>query len=563
MNREIQLDRFLHLIKWKMRLTWRMYTRNTLASLESILFFAVYAIWLIFSWYAFFHMTNWGESYMVPRALIFCDLFTLTFLSWLIFALMGYRLNESYDLNRLIVYPLPVRTIFTANLVGAFTDISVLLPLVSYLAVFSAINPSPELIPIGLLMILLLLLLQITAGLTLVNTLYVLLPRLNLVKVGTWVVMGLLIWVGLLRLGIVQYPMTNPYILFREFGIQYFRPYPAGQIGIALDAYMSGNPGAMMSPMLGFIGWLAGVLVLNYLILAYWMELDVVKHTSSERSGEKDLAPKLLDGVGSFLQPVVGRQAYAFYRKDTLEFASRSPYFFIYKILPGTVAPIIILLAMQFNMSYMELSSFPIMEKYALTAAMALVLFIVVAQGNLFAGNQFGLEDRNIKGLMVLPTPRKAFLLGKNLFLGGLFLLDAVVLSLLSLFFYPSAYLFFSILTVMVTMFVLIISIGNYTSALWPYWMPLDKPSFSLRSTVILGLVNSIVTIILALIMIPALAAVYFPWHLGIDWLGFLLMPVVIVGGFVFHRLTLNSAVGVLESNEFLLLRRIADREQL
>lgn len=558
------MERVTHLIRLKMLLTWRMYTRHTLASLESLLFVLVYITWLVLSWMVFGKMADWGTEYFVPRPLIYCDLFTFLFVIWLIFSLLGYRLNESYDLNRLLLFPLPLRSVFWANIIGSFTDISVLLPLVSYLAVFFATGPSPGQVPIGVALILLLLLLQVVAGLTLVNVLYIMLPRLNLVKVGMWAALGVLVWEGLLKVGVIQYPMPNFYALFREFGLAYFRPYPAGQISIALGAYLDGEYADMTVPLLGFAGWIAGILVLNYLVLAYWMELDIAKRTPSEQASRNDPVPKFFDRAGSFMEPLVGRQAYSLYRKDTLEFAIRSPYFFIYKILPGSVAPAIILLAMRFNMSYIEdMSSYPPLVEYALPGAMVLVLFIVIAQANLFAGNQFGLEDLMIRELMVLPAPRKAYLLGKNLFLGGLFLVDAIVLSLLSLLFYDSAYIFFAVFTLLVTLFLLVLSIGNFTSSIWPYWMPFDKPSFTLRSTVILGLVNTGVSIVLAVAIFPALAAVALPYFYHVEGLGYFLMPLSILYGFLFHRLTLNPAVGVMENNEFLIIRRVADREQL
>ena len=541
-----------------------MYVRNTLASLESILFLIIYITWMIFSYHIFIRATNWGLSHSVPQALIFCNLFTFLFVIWLIFSFLGYRLNESYDLNRLYAYPLPLRSIFSANLFGAFLDLSVLLPLVSYIAILVASIKSAEHFPVAILLVIALLFLQVAAGLTLVNVLYVLLPRLNLVKVGMWAALAILVWEGLLNRGIIKYPMPNFYALFREFGIKMYLPYPAGQIGIALDAYITGNISEMTIPLLGFAGWTIGILTLNYLILNYWTQLDLAKRTGTEQVPKHDLAAAFLDKLASIIEPFVGKQAYSIFRKDSLEFAARSPYFFIYKILPGSVAPVIILLAMRFNMEYIQnLSTYPALVDYALPSAMVLVLFIVIGQGNLFAGNHFGLEDAMIRSIMVFPVPRKAILLGKNLFLGGLFLLDTIVLSLLSLLFYNSAYIFFGIFTLLLTLFILILSIGNFTSSLWPYWMPFDKPSYTFRNTVILGLVNAGVTLVLVVAIAPVVAGIALPYRYEIFWLGYIFMPLAIFYGFSFHRLSLNPAVNVLENSEFQIIRRVADREQL
>jgi hypothetical protein len=93
--------------------------------------------------------------------------------------------------------------------------------------------------------------------------------------------------------------------------------------------------------------------------------------------------------------------------------------------------------------------------------------------------------------------------------------------------------------------------------------MPLDRPSFTLRSTIILGLVNAGATIVLAVFFAPALAAVVLPNRFGMEWLSVVMMPVAVAYGLLIHRFTLNGAVTLLESNEFLVLRRIADREEL
>jgi len=289
---------------------------------------------------------------------------------------------------------------------------------------------------------------------------------------------------------------------------------------------------------------------------------DIVSKTGGGRARTADPGTRLLDYVGRLLNPLVGRQAVALYKKDMIEFSLRSPYFLLYKFLPGLIAPMIILLAMRWNLSNIVDYSY-ISVRDATYGAVGMVLFIMVGQGNLFAGNQFGLEDSAIKNLMLMPTPRRYYLLGKNLFLGLLFLLDALVLSILMLLYYPSAYTFFAWFSLMVTLFLLILTIGNFTSTIWPYWMPLDKPSFTLRSTVILGLVNMAATILLAILFAPALAAVYFPHEFGQDWLSYIMMLAAVAYGILIHQFTLKPAVQLLESNEFLVLRRVAEREEL
>lgn len=544
-----------------------MYTRTTIASLETILFFLVFFVWIGFAAWILVHITQraLAGSWM-PRTLIFCDIYTFIFLIWFIVPLAGYRTNEAYDLGKLKTYPLSPWKVFLANIFGALTDISVLLPLSGFLAVFFATEPSPDEIIPGILMILALLVLLVVAGLTLVNALYILLPRLNLVAVGMVILAGILLWALLLNLGLVTHPAmsVNYYVLFRPEGIDYFRPYPAGEIGIAIDSMMDGRWEEMKVSLRQFALWMGGVIVFNYILIAYLWESDPAPRSAGRFSPKADLVTILLNGIERLLAPVFGSEAVALYKKDMLEFATRSPYFLLYKILPGSIAPMIILLAMRWNLEYyIQFSYRPELKPTIQLVTFIVVIFIVVGQANLFAGNIFGFESENIRTIFVLPTPRRRILLGKNLFLGGLFVIDSLVLSFLILLFYPTPFAFFAWLSLLLTLFLLILSIGNFTSSIWPYWMPLDQPSFSMRTTIILSVVNLGATIALAVAFSIPAAMVLLPWRLGNETLSYILMPVAVIYGLLFHRYTIGTAVGLLESNEYLVLRRIADKEQL
>ncbi|MFH1676947.1 MAG: hypothetical protein ABIC40_07965, partial [bacterium] len=488
------------LIRWKMVLTWRLYTRNALASFESILFFLSFITFVILVTAGFAHVTNYMlRDGFVIKPLVYCDLFMVIFASWFLIVLAGYRLNEGYDINRLKIFPCSMNSIFWSNTLGAFTDLTVLLPLCSYFAVFFASDPAPGIILPGVLLILALLVMQIIAGQAFITLLYYFLPMLDFVKTTMIVLVGVTLWAILLNAGVVGYPMPNFYLLFRPSGLEIFKYYPTGQIAIALDSLSEGFNSEAMRQVGFFSIWFIGILILGYALLVLWFRSERTGYSGGVKTVERELNSKLAAlGERRFwevgervMAPLVGEQAYAFFKKDMLALALRSPYFMLYKILPGTIAPVIILLAMHWNLTNVtKLYNQPEIGAGLISATLTLVIFIVIAQANLFAGNLFGLEDRAIKNLMVLPTPRRVFLLGKNLFLGGLLFIDALVVSLLMLLYFPIAYAFFASFGLLITMFLIILGIGNFTSSIWPYWMPLDRPSFSLRSTVILGLVN-------------------------------------------------------------------------
>jgi len=544
-----------------------MYTRHTLASIETLLFLLAFVLWMVLAAIVLFHIAHRALAQeWVPRPLVFCDFFTFIFLFWFIIPIAGYRTNEAYDLGRLKTYPLPAFKVFVSNILGAFTDLSVLLPLSGLLAVFLGTHPAPAQIPGGILLILALLFFMVVAGLTLVTTLYVLLPRLNLVAVGMFVLLGVLVWAVLLNLGLVEHPARtfNFFIFFRPEGVEAFRPYPPGQIGIALDCQMDGRWEELKVSLIQFAMWAAGILAFNYILVAYLWESDTAGTRGRSVRAEREISATLLDWIERLLAPVFAGETLAVFKKDMLEFAVRSPYFLMYKVLPGSIAPMIILLAMRWNLDHaMQTSYFPRFAPMLQNVTFVVVIMIVVNQGLLFAGNQFGFESETARILFTAPPPRRLILLGKNLFLGSLFLIDSLVLSFLILLYYPTLHSFFAWLSLLITLFLLILSIGNFVSATWPYWMPLDKPSFTLRTTMILGLVNMGAALALAISFAPAAALVILPHTAGHDMLSWLMMPVAVAYGVLFHQLTLGPAVGLLESNEFLILRRVADREQL
>jgi hypothetical protein len=475
-------------------------------------------------------------------------------------------MNEGYDLNRFRTFPLPLKEIFSANILSAILDINVLLPIVTFMAVFSAARPSGIENLWGFLIIIYFLLFIIISGQTLVTTLYVLLPRLDLVKVAVALLVLLLIWSALLVTGTVGSAegWFNFFVFFRPFGVDVFRPYPNGQIGIALYALLEGRFIIMWTHLGLFSIWFSAVLCLNYILHAYWMENDVRVRVRSAMVKPDDVPVRFLNFIEMMLSRFVDPVALAVYRKDMLEFAFRSQYFIIFKFLPGTIAPVIIAFAMKWNLSPESgLITNPEAKEVTMIIMVILILFIVIAQANLFAGNMFGMEEAGIKSLLALPSDRMGILLGKNLFFGGLFLVDAIVVSAISQIYFQHPAIFFMTLSLLVTIMILIITIGNFTSVIWPYWMPLDKASFTLRSTIILSLINTAALVCLSILISIPLVMVMLPIVNNLFWVAYLMMPVSVLYAIVLHKLSLPTAVNLFKTNEFLLLRRIADKEEL
>lgn len=565
------------LIKYKVLLTWRLYNRHTIASLESVLFFLFFGASITIGVVIFRTITIRGMPFIIPE-LLFADLLTLALAFSLLYSLIGHYINEGYDLNRLKVWPLSLNTIFASNVASAILGLGIIMPLAVFSAMLIAAGASFFQFLAAVPIILAYIIFMVIAGQTIAIFIYVMLPKLSIMRLALIVMAGVLAWSVLMGSGGIRQTESwfNFGIFFRPVGLEAFRHYPGGEIGIILAAILRNDWSSILvsasvyrdgtvtsHPLLGFSAWMAAAFVLDYMLHAAWMDSDIKGRVLVRNVAKIDPATIIIRVLRRGLEPLVGPTAFELFRKDMLEYAFRSHYFLIYKIFPGSIAPIIIALAMKWNIDPKSGLLTGRWHDIGLYVTVILILFIVLGQAVLFAGNQFGFEDANIVRLMSFPAPRRFFLLGKNLFFSMLFLLDALILAWLATIFFPGIWPFFATLTLALVMFTLILSVGNFTSSIWPYWMPLDKPSFTLRSTIILGFVNMGVTIALAVSFILPFAIVALPHLFKLDWLSYLLMPAALAYGVLFHRLTIGPAVALFESNEFLILRRVADREQL
>ncbi len=123
--------RLLFWLKWK--LMWRGYRRDKASALGvifAIIFFLPMAIGLAIGCAAgFFSLQPPMDEHLLRAVLLGVYLF------WLFAPLMGYSLNESYDITKLFVYPLSLRQIFTGTIFGSLVDFPVAFLLPTLIAV--------------------------------------------------------------------------------------------------------------------------------------------------------------------------------------------------------------------------------------------------------------------------------------------------------------------------------------------------------------------------------------------------------------------------------------------
>jgi hypothetical protein len=131
--------RLLFWLKWT--LTLRMYRRSTSALVGvllalCLLFPIAVGVALACGWVFRTLPAPLGEQALRVVLLLIYGI-------WLLTPLLGYTLNDSYDITRLFVYPLSVREIFTGAILGSLIDFTVLLALPTLAAALYGFTTGP------------------------------------------------------------------------------------------------------------------------------------------------------------------------------------------------------------------------------------------------------------------------------------------------------------------------------------------------------------------------------------------------------------------------------------
>ncbi len=123
--------KILFWLKWKLLL--RGYRKSMSAILGVILALAVFlpiAVGVAFAiGVAFFNLPTEWQPHLLRAVLL------AIYLWWLVVPLLGYALNESYDITKLFVFPLSVRQIFTGAILGSFLDFPLLFVIPTLIAI--------------------------------------------------------------------------------------------------------------------------------------------------------------------------------------------------------------------------------------------------------------------------------------------------------------------------------------------------------------------------------------------------------------------------------------------
>ena len=158
---EKPVSHFRLLLWLKFRLIWGSLSRSKFSIVGTLI--SALILFPVSIGFAFmvYHFVRDSPSQM-PN--ILKDILATAYLFWFLTPLLGFSLNDSYDPTRLFVYPVRYTTIFTANVVGSLFEMSTLLVMPVLIALLAASVSSPTLGVAEMLLLLLFLLQTIAMG---------------------------------------------------------------------------------------------------------------------------------------------------------------------------------------------------------------------------------------------------------------------------------------------------------------------------------------------------------------------------------------------------------------
>lgn len=122
--------RLLFWLKWKLIL--RGYRRNTSLAVGAVLLLALFlpmgVLIAIACGWGFLNLASPNDAHLLRIV------FLVVYLLWLLSPLLGYAMNDSYDITKLFVYPLTLRQILLGAICGSLLDLTTLIVLPTLVA---------------------------------------------------------------------------------------------------------------------------------------------------------------------------------------------------------------------------------------------------------------------------------------------------------------------------------------------------------------------------------------------------------------------------------------------
>ncbi|MGQ9731399.1 MAG: hypothetical protein ACUVX8_09005 [Candidatus Zipacnadales bacterium] len=316
-------------------------------------------------------------------------------LFWLIFPLIGFSLNQSYDLIKLFIYPLSKRLIFVANLLGCLLDptLLIVLPVCGVVLFFYAGSVWGALITTLALFLFVVHTIAFSQA-----VLWGLMNILRSRRIRDWVILlapGIALAIYMAPQLLAQ-GASGPAVfevLLRWRPSRYLGYTPPGMAVHAIEA----ADRLAWGPALGYLGAAAG-----YVLAAIWAGGWVLGQLYVGELGAYalDTASVRQRGIGAFVQRCATtpravlalKEARYYWREPRLKSMFIAPLFPLIVLFGGV------------------LTHHPIPPAFGIGLAAGICLF---GFGSLFQ-NIFGIDREGLRLLFVMPCPREDILIGKN-----------------------------------------------------------------------------------------------------------------------------------------------------
>jgi len=479
-----------------------MYTRTLTSRIESYFFFPLFILGLV-NFYAFLpYFIHEAIVFPAPPVMVFDIFFLFLLIMWISVPLMGFRLNESMDIKKLLHYPIPFPILYLSTTLGNFFDVSSLLPLTflaSILNFFLKFNSGDISGFTGafLLCILVFVFLQLSHQLVIL-ILYNILPRFNPMKIMAFLLLAIVGFMVCLNLRVIKVP--DEFSIFNDENLKFHAYLPTGYFGISFYEFWLGNVKLGYRFMLQSIIWIFPLLILNgFLTWATFrgVDLGIVRTQAKAKRVRKAIL------VNRHFSPKWASHPAIIIASIQAKTLLRDWHFIFYKMLPGEITPILILLIIKYYFMEYGIIRGSELFIYATIGFLTLIIILFLAQAFIFVGNIFGYDREAISVILASPVDDKTILFGKNLFMFCLLSVDALVISMLTGLFVSRIAIPLTFFCFMECMVIILVGLGNFSSIIYPYHVPFDKPTVSFQGTLIVAIFSLLTDMILLALLSP------------------------------------------------------------
>ncbi len=472
------------------------------------------------------------------------------FLFWILSPLLGYALNDFYDVNKLVVYPISQKQILAGLTIGSLMNLPVLMMIPPMFAGMFAVSHNIIVLLVGgvALLLFLLLTLLISQSITQASSGVMRTRRFRDFSMILVLIFGLC------------YYLFSQFLLVRLFSMDWSQLWlssywnltdilPPGISACIIDNTIKGH-------YLAVIGWLS--VLCCYLWAAFILASNVLSKIFREvdrgaaQAGSDSMAA--LDSQPeskrtSVIEQIIAPETYAIYQKE-LRYFKRDPF---YRLILANVIYVTILF------SFMLLHGYHIngiIQSETSIRVWMLLGILQLTQLNM-VGNQFGSERLGF--LFQTPMSRMQILIGKNVALYVVFgSINTLVVLVLSILIHQVNMLPMLLLWTWLSELAEL-GLGNILSILFPY--RIVQKGFRISSAG-KGGVGRLLTgigslLAVAIVLSPVLLAFLVPTIMHASIYLAVTIPVAVLYGVGVYLLSLKLAAPLLFQRESRMIARL------